>query len=234
MISLIKQLARKNLADSMVAMYTGRGDYAGKCMNLRQIGEKLGVTRERVRQILKGEGITGKDSPLYLAGKRRREGWLVEYRAKRVEVLARKAGLSVEDWRLWRKLYRLEKARGVVEGRTAQRRYMQFRTAAKVARVALELNRVEWLELWWISGHYDEIGVSNGCYVMGRIDRAKGFIKGNVVVRTASENALAERVFRPKERSSEPQASGDKDESTKDKWLNRGKNRWKNHETRAA
>lgn len=101
--------------EAMAAMYKG-----GR--TLQQIGDLFGITRERVRQLIKKKGMTGKDGGARIssaAGRAERMARLLarrEEKAKRIygvshqEALALNGGMSLRDPESLATKYRQKKA----------------------------------------------------------------------------------------------------------------------------
>lgn len=198
-----KRSAEANLrANAMCMMYTHDG------YTMQEIGDVYRITLERVRQILrKFYKVTHKDSLRHKAILDRRS----ELRAAELFSRAKKTGMSVEDYLAWREMVHAELESGVPYAQTVEGRYIESRRNWRYQHHGIEsgMTRMEWFRLWQDSGHYAEYGRGADHYMMGRIDRHKGFVPGNVIIRSAHDNSVAERVF--------------KSEETKTNWLRKGK-----------
>jgi hypothetical protein len=153
---------------------------------LQAIGDSYGLTRERVRQIVKREGLTRADGGRFLRSSSRR--------AARV---ARVRGVYVESFGCTR-----GEARDLNEGKrmgaadSLARAYLQQRHHALWRGIPWALTFPQWVALWKATGHFDQRGRAKDSYVMTRWDFAQGFHIGNVCICTMSEATTASLLQR--------------------------------------
>jgi hypothetical protein len=148
----------------MAAMYRD-----GK--TLEQIGSHFGVSRERVRQIIRRAGVlVGEGGAKVRAEKR--------VAAKRRAVVNRAESLWGVPFELWREL----RAAGVI------RAFEQQRQAAKIRAVDWQLTFAEWYAIWQTSGKLHLRGRGIGKYVMARTGDEGPYAVGNVQIQLSTQN----------------------------------------------
>lgn len=69
-------------------------------------------------------------------------------------------------------------------------KYLASQYAAKRRNVPFMLTFAEWWQIWHDSGHWEERGTANGCYVMCRNADQGPYAVGNVRIDTVRGNAL--------------------------------------------
>lgn len=150
---------------AMAAMYR-------QGITLKAIGEKFGVTRERVRQILKTVGMNGKDGGAHFrsASKKSHDPDRLATRIRQ------KWGLDVETWRRLR-------ADGTIL------RYTQQRNNARSRAIPFLLSFSQWYAIWQASGKLDLCGRGKGKFCMSRLNDAGAYELGNVHVQPCVENS---------------------------------------------
>lgn len=148
---------------------------------LQEVGDVFGLTRERVRQILKRAGVNPKEGGRSLSARRRRDAHLVERRIERDaraqevygcyhdEALALNDGLNLSD-----------KA-GYAAAYVQQKRNADFRD------VEWSITFPEWMVVWQESGHLSERGQGHG-YCMARFRDLGPYEVGNVYITTCAAN----------------------------------------------
>ena len=132
-------------------------------MTLEQIGDKYGLTHERVRQILKKElGLIAKDgaTAAYFAALRENRQRGLDAR-KMV-----KNGCTIEQWRSIPARARLA--------------FLMQRKNARRDDNAWALSVWDWWTLWRDSDRWGQRG--RGRYVLGRLDRSEPWALGNVAI----------------------------------------------------
>ncbi len=143
---------------------------------LTEIGELYSVSRERVRQVLKGMGIVRKDGGQYIRSVLRgnkREKASDELKQTRV-------GCTNEQWDYYRSMNEDYKKIPLFF-------YFVQKSNAKSRGICWDLTINEWWYTWNESGKWKERG--QGKYVMARHGDDGGYTMGNVYITTSSENA---------------------------------------------
>lgn len=141
-------------------------------LSLAKIGQTFGVTRERVRQVLKGLGLTRAEGG---ASKARAARESVKQAQKEARALARH-GISWADYKECQKA-------GLIHAYRNQKR------SADARGIVWALNFAQWLDVWRTSGKLDQRGRGKGKYVMSRIRDAGGYEVGNVHIQLGTENS---------------------------------------------
>jgi len=165
---------------------------------LEAIGEKYGITRERVRQILlKRFEIAGKDGGASAGARERKEAReRARERVKEAWCFERR-GCSLEEYRELTEIGRRMRNAGAGWEQTPLGTVTRQRTNAHNNGYEWRLSLWEWWTVWRESGKWDQRGRGRG-YWMARKDHAKGFVPGNVVIepgdRAASRTRKEERA----------------------------------------
>lgn len=166
-------------ADRMAAMYRSG-------MTLHQIGEKFGISRERVRQVMtRNLGITQKDG-----GKTKRSEVRRARRAAQrdAEYLA-SHGCTWDQYKEVREIGRAMVAQGIGIYRTPLRAFISQQNNAKNRGISWGLNFWQWWTIWQESGKWEERGRAKDSFVMCRHRDEGGYEIGNVFIGTLSENS---------------------------------------------
>lgn len=142
-------------------------------LTLVKIGDAFDMTRERVRQILKANGITAKDGGASKCAASKEADKL----AKRDARCLAKHGMTFAE-------YKQVRASGL------QVAYRSQQNAANHRGIEWGLTLAQWLDVWRTSGKLDQRGRGKGKYVMSRIKDAGGYVLGNVHIQLATANSL--------------------------------------------
>lgn len=165
-------------AETMAAMYR-----AGK--RLKEIGEVYGVTRERVRQIIKKEhGLTGEDGGASATAAVRRR----ERERKQDEAYQKRHGCSFAEYREIRDLSRAMVADGL---KSPLASYIGQRQNAKRRGIGWNISLVDWWAIWDQSGKWSQRGRGQG-YMMCRFGDQGPYEFGNVYIATGVHNGLVQ------------------------------------------
>lgn len=155
---------------------------------LEQIGQEYGVTRERVRQILKQHGMAAEDGGSHVKAQVRiREREEAKYDKKNSRIMTF-WGVTAEE------MEALNEGKNVSErGSLAMAYRNQFR-AAQLRSIPWEFNFKTWLGAWKESGKLHLRGKGRGKYVMGRPNDSGPYAPGNVIFITHEENSRQSRL----------------------------------------
>lgn len=159
-------------------------------MTLEEIGRQYGVTRERVRQIIKKHhGLNAKLGGIQVRAQEKRRRKAVEQDA----AFLTDYGCTKEQWREIRDLGKREQAAGKGMYRTPLYAFRQQRQAAKTRGIGWELSLWQWWSIWRTSGHWEQRGRGQG-YVMCRKGDSGPYAVGNVFIATARENIATSKI----------------------------------------
>jgi transposase len=153
-------------AKVMAAMYRG-----GKTLD--EIGKLYGVTRERVRQLIKKNcGLTGADGGQSAIAQRKREAAQAKRDARSLE----RHGCRHDQY------LELVKMRGPTIAWTRQKNNALKRD------VCWNLKLWDWWQIWQESGKWEQRGRGKGRYVMCRFGDTGAYEPGNVYIATCEHN----------------------------------------------
>jgi hypothetical protein len=150
--------------DQMKAMHSSG-------LTLQIIGDHFGVTRERVRQILKKHGVTRDQGGCAFRAVERAKA---ERRRKDAISLARN-GMTYAEWR--------------ATPYATKAAFAHHRKSAGNRGIPFDLTLGDWIRLWGRSGKFHLRGHGGDLYCMARINDAGGYTIGNVKIITNRENA---------------------------------------------
>jgi hypothetical protein len=170
--------ARKRAA-KMAAMYR-----AG--MTLQEIGEKHGISRERVRQLMtKHEGMRqaggGRAAKARMNSQRKKAAQDQRY--------LEKYGCTFAQYREVRDFGKRMMADGAGMYRTPIYAFLSQRNNAKYRGIEWNLTLWQWWSIWQESGKWAERGKRRDGYVMSRLKDQGAYEIGNVYIGTLSENS---------------------------------------------
>lgn len=153
-------------------------------MTLKQVGEEFGISRERVRQILKRLDIFPSDGGAAI----KREIKKKELEDDRNAKSYAKYGVSYKALKELRRI-------------GALRAYQYQKRNAKIRAIPWKLTFIQWWTIWERSGKYQERGRAKESYVMSRIKDSGGYEFGNVCIKTLQENSReAVKVWKGREK----------------------------------
>lgn len=147
---------------------------------LEQIGLQYGLTRERVRQILKSTGVKKTDR----GGVKEAAVARTEERRMRAVIENAKAldrfGLTSNEYRQLRRMNREMREQGRGNWTTPTYAFTMQKNNAKRRGIEWKLTLAEWWAIWQASGKWDERG--RGRYGLLRHGNTGPFVIGNVFV----------------------------------------------------
>lgn len=165
-------------AETMASMYR-----AGK--TLEEIGRVYGVSRERVRQIIKKEhGLTGSDGGRQAKADARKR----EQARRRDEKSFARWGCSFSDYLSVRNMGLRIEASGKAPCKNPIRAFTSQRNNARKRGIGWSLSFWDWWRIWQASGKWGDRGRGTG-YVMCRFGDDGQYAVGNVYIATGVHNA---------------------------------------------
>lgn len=138
---------------------------------LREIGEKYGLTRERVRQIISRAGVSSTDG-----------GSALKSRIKSIDAAARKDREYLAKYGCTFKEY-IE-----IRDSGGTRAYGEQKRNAKTRGIDFSISLKEWWNIWADSGKWEMRGRGYGKYVMARNGDTGPYAIGNVRIITTTDN----------------------------------------------
>lgn len=143
-----------------------------KGLTLAKVGQCFGVTRERVRQIIRAAGVTRADGGASKHGSSRRK----TDETKRIAQSMQRWGFAPDVMSAFRK-----------EGLT--RAYASQRNQARMRGIAWNFDFATWIAVWQTSGKLHLRGRGKGHYVMSRVGDVGPYELGNVHIQLAERNS---------------------------------------------
>lgn len=147
---------------------------------LEQIGSKFGLTRERVRQILRRAGVEKSEGGRSVSTERKRE----QAAKKRDDACMRKYGCTHEQYQILMGIQRNAESRD----RGPIGAYARQKNSAAQRGIPFTLTLWQWWTIWQESGHWEQRGRGRGMYCMARIGDSGAYEVGNVRIVTNEEN----------------------------------------------
>ena len=169
-----------------------------KGATLQQVGDRYGITRERVRQILtKLYGIHARHGGAHLVARRR----AISKAARKDAQCLAKHGCSVAQYKELLEMGRALMREGVPRSRTPLGAFLQQRHNARQCGYSWKLKLWDWWAIWQKSGHWNERGRGAG-YWLTRRDKSGPFSIENVFI-ARGEDSWSEAGPRPRQRKAE-------------------------------
>jgi hypothetical protein len=150
---------------------------------LQRIGERFGVSRERVRQILRKRGVAVATGGAKVRSQKRA-------RELREAVLARRVWRVHQAWGLNLEQYDEIAAKygKATELRSPFTKYKNQRSAANERKIKWAFTFTEWWKIWQDSGKWPLRGHRATNYVMARFNDVGPYSASNVEIITAHKN----------------------------------------------
>ena len=167
----VNDVATRQRNESIVQLYQ-------EGLTLAIVGQKFGITRERVRQILKCQEVSKAEGGRAVALQHRE---VRKAQDKEALYLARFGHTAAEHRRLLQMDHESRKA-GVPQEHLIMYRFRQARNNLQ-KHYSWSLTLAQWWAIWEASGKWLLHGRGTGYYGMVRLDRSKGFEPGNVEIR---------------------------------------------------
>lgn len=146
---------------------------------LVEIGNRYGMTRKRVRQLIKRHGLVGKHGGARVRARRQR----ANRDAAQDERYLAKYGCTVAQYKVL-----LTMGNPISVYRTPCRAFVQQANSAKQRGIPWHLKLWEWWQIWDASGKWTERGRGQG-YCMARRGDEGAYETGNVFITSAINNA---------------------------------------------
>lgn len=168
---------------------------------LAEIGVKFGVTRERVRQILRREKVTSSEGGQAIQ-------MLLKTPLKQAARKDRDEGMErrcLKTWGIPRAIYReiAERYGRNGQSKSPLTQYTHQRKNANRRSIAWEMSFAEWWKIWQDSGRYDERGRGHG-YAMCRFGDTGAYAVGNVEIITCIQNSTDQWISGKKRKTPAP------------------------------
>ncbi len=151
----------------------------------KEIGERFNISRQRVQQILKTNGLTMSDSGRYKEQQVRGSNRFKEKEGKILKTYMCSRG----EWRVYRGMHQDIK-------QTPLRKYKNQRDSAKHRGIEWKFNINDWWNVWEKSGKWGERGRRVGGYVMARYSDTGAYSPENVYITTCTGNIVDGYEFR--------------------------------------
>jgi hypothetical protein len=149
---------------------------------LQSIGDRFGVSRERVRQILKRRGVRRQEGGQHVQGQFRRAGLSADRRKRKDERAIKFYGCDYAT------ALDLNGQRLLSDNHSPAHRYIEQKRNAGARNIEWKLTFREWTQIWRDSGRYEERGRGKGSYCLARKADAGAYEIGNVYIATNEQN----------------------------------------------
>ena len=173
----VKRPEKNNTRDQEIIAFYKEGK------TLQEIGDIYGLSRERIRQLLKMNGLNSMDG-----GKILHNIFKKIHCIKKVSPQELKCLNSYGCSREVRNCFGKPHLKG-----TLAYSYHNQKSNALSRGLLFNLTLPEWVEIWRQSGHLHERGKGSGKYVMARFSDSGGYTKDNVQIITHNENSKEAR-----------------------------------------
>lgn len=155
-------------------------------MTLQQIGDKYGLSRERVRQLMtKHEGMRQDGGGQHCKAVAKRQRSAADRDAKYLS----KYGCTFDQYVEVRTIGREMVRDGAGIYQTPLRAFLSQRNNAKARGIYWDLTFWQWWTIWQESGKWELRGRARDAFVMSRFGDAGAYTAGNVYIGTLAENS---------------------------------------------
>jgi hypothetical protein len=155
---------------------------------LQQIADQYGLTRERIRQILRKAGVDPTEGGNAIRARRNRAATAAKREAKYLA----KYGCTVAQYQEIRRIGEDMMANGSSRDRTPLTAFKHQQSNAGRRGIAWQLNLWQWWTIWQASGHWNERGRGQG-YCMCRHGDEGPYSAGNVFIDFARHNSSEQK-----------------------------------------
>ena len=166
----------------------------GNGATLQQIADVVGLSRERVRQILKVIGVDPSTGGRAIRGLLSSHSHISEEnrkQRKREQLIFERYGITLELFELFSKEY----GRASLPS-SPLHKYRSQKTNATHRGIEWNITLAEWWRIWQLSGHWQQRGRGNG-YCMSRLGDTGAYAVGNVEIKTIGENSSESFIKHP-------------------------------------
>lgn len=163
-------------------------------LTLQEVGDRFGVSRERVRQIIRGkyglgQKLNGRSARAY----RRR----YDVRKRQDELMLAKYGCTKDQHEELIEIGRAMMINGATFDQTPTRAWQAQRQNARARNIAWQISLWDWWMVWKCSGKWAERGRGTG-YMMCRFGDEGPYSLDNVYIATGAHNASLRKYLRDK------------------------------------
>lgn len=155
---------------------------------LQAIGDRYGVTRERVRQLINPHGFTGANGGIHVVAEASRSARRTALETRRNTQYLASYGCSYDDFRL------LNQGMAASDTGSAAWAYRTQKFNAKRDSIPWEISFPEWIGLWAAVGGFAARGRFRNGLVLGRIDKSGPFTLANTCITSHATNSADARV----------------------------------------
>jgi len=151
-------------------------------LTLQQIGDRYGVSRERVRQVIVAVGVTSRDGGAKARAKKRAQ------RKRAIADQKHDAKAFAVFGCDYATAKRLNNGRAPWTHGSIGAQYGSQRRNAQTRAIPWLITFPEWMAIWRDSGHLDDRGRGRDLYCMARYHDKGGYEVGNVYIATIAQN----------------------------------------------
>jgi len=178
-IKVVNEIRVKQLSDRTIAIIEAFKQ--GK--TLEEIGEQYKISRERVRQILKIEGITSKQGGAHIRRLDSEKSQTIAIKEKKNKKCIATYGCTTDE------LTRLNDGEISSKKQSKAQKFKKQLNNARLRGVVFNLTFPQWVAVWEESGLYDARGRGKSGYCMARYGNTGAYEIGNVYIASVIENS---------------------------------------------